>query len=122
MQGDAFNEGVGHGGIIVSMSLGAGQVGVVIDPWTIDPETMKLLQPDQYGSTFKKAGRLKNVSATGTAQTPTQNGGQAPVPLVVGQWFTDPQTGFNFWISKAGESYQSGKFWTQEIECEQRLF
>src|SRR5579872_5924516 len=121
MIGDAFNEGVGHGGVIVNMNNGAGQAGVVIDPFNVDPETMKILQPDQFGTTIKKAGRLKNISATGTAQTPTNNGGVNAVPLVVGQWFNDPITGFNFWISKASEAYASGKFWVQEIEMEQKL-
>jgi len=120
---DAFNEGVGHGGIIVNMSGGAGQSGVVIDPWNPDRETMVLLQPDQFGTSLKKAGRLKNIKATGTAQLPISIAGTsiAAVPLIEGQLFTDPLTGFSFWISKAGQTYQSGQFWKQEIECEQQL-
>jgi hypothetical protein len=121
MNGDAFNEGVSHGGIAVNMNLGAVQQGVIIEPWNVDPETLKILQPDQFGTTIKKAGRLKNVAATGTAQLPTTNGGLTPQPLLVGQWFTDPNTGWQFWISHASQSYQSGQFWKQEIECEQKL-
>lgn len=117
---DAFNEGVGHGGIIVNMTGGAAQQGVVIDPWTPDRETLKILQPDQYGTITKKAGRLKNISASGTAQLPT-NGNGVAIPLIEGQYFTDPITGLNFWISKVNEQYQSGQFWKQEIECEQKL-
>lgn len=117
---DAFNEGVGHGGIVVNMVGGSAQQGVVIDPWNIDRETMKILQPDQFGTSTKKAARLKNISATGTAQLPT-NGNGVAVPLIEGQQFTDPITGYTFWISKAGEEYQSGQFWKQSIECEQRL-
>ncbi|MDE2099884.1 MAG: hypothetical protein KGL39_21705 [Patescibacteria group bacterium] len=121
MNGDAFNEGVGHGGIVVNLIGGASQAGVIIDPWTVDPETMKILQPDQYGTTIKKMGRLKNVSASGTAQLPTANSGLTPSPIVVGQYFVDPLTELSFWVSKANEAYQSGQFWKQEIECEQKL-
>jgi hypothetical protein len=117
---DAFNEGVGHGGIIVNMVGGNAQQGVVIDPWNIDRETMKILQPDQYGTSVKKAGRLKNIAATGTAQLPTDGNGDA-IPLVEGQRFTCPITNIEFWISKVGEEYQSGQFWKQSIECEEKL-
>ena len=121
MQNDAFNEGVGHGGIIVNMTGGAAQQGVVIDPWNVDRETMVILQPNQFGTSTKKAGRLKNIKATGTAQLPTSVDGTAAIPLVEGQYFADPITGFTFWISRAGQEYQSGQFWKQSIECEQRL-
>ena len=119
---DAYNEGVGHGGIIVNMIGGDAQQGVVIDPWNVDPETIKLKQPDQYGTSVKKAGRIVNISATGTAQLPTVGGnGAAVLPLVAGQYFVDPLTGYTFWIAKAGQEYQSGQFWKQAIECEQKL-
>lgn len=132
---DAINEGVGHGGIVVNMSGGNAQSGVVIDPWNIDRETMTILQPDQYGTTAalggstsgKKMGRIKNIKATGTAQLPTVDTGgggaetAAAQPLIEGQTFVDPISGFTFWISKATQVYQSGQFWKQDIECEQKL-
>lgn len=121
MTGDAFNEGVGHGGIIVNLTGGAGQIGVVIDPFTVDRETMIILQPNQFGTSVKKAGRLKNIKATGTAQLPTTNAGEDPSPLIEGQQFTDPVTSLNWWVSKVGETYQSGQFWKQECEFEQKL-
>jgi hypothetical protein len=121
--GDAFNEGVGHGGIIVNMIGGGRPQGVIIDPFTVDPETMKILQPDQYGTTQKKMGRLKNISATGTAQLPTTIVGAAinAVPLLVGDSFIDPILNLTWWVSKAGDTYQSGQFWKQEVELEQQL-
>jgi|SRR6185437_980751 len=119
---DAYNEGVGHGGIIVNMLNGSAQQGVVIDPWNLDPETIKLKQPDQYGTSQKKGGRIINLSATGEAQLPTVGGlGVAPLPLVAGQYFLDPLSNYYFWIAKAGQAYQSGQFWKQAIECEQKL-
>ena len=126
MLGDAFNEGVGHGGIVVNMVGAPAQQGVVIDPFNVDRETMILLRPDQFGSTIvgtggAKAGRLKNINATGTAQLPTTNGGTVPQPIIEGQQFTDPNTGFNWWVAKVNEAYQSGQFWKQECEFEQRL-
>lgn len=120
MTGDAFNEGVGHGGIIVNLVGGSAQQGVVIDPWTPNPETIKILQPNQYGTTIKKAGRVSNLSATGTAQLPTDGNGNA-IPIEAGQYFQDPITNTWWWVSKAGQSYQSGQFWKQELECEERL-
>jgi hypothetical protein len=123
MATDAFNEGVGHGGIAVNMTGGAGQTGVIIDPWNPNRETMKILQPDQFGTSIKKAGRIKNLSATGTAQLPTIISGNVVEanPLIEGQSFTDPLSGITYWISHAGQAYQSGQFWKQEIECEQML-
>ena len=120
---DAFNEGVGHGGIVVNM-LGNGRPqGVIIDPFTPDRETMKLLQPDQYGTSVKKAGRLKNISATGTAQLPTNIVGAVinAVPLLEGDSFTDPILNLTWWVAKVSEVYQSGQFWKQECEFEQQL-
>lgn len=118
---DAFNEGVGHGGIAVNIINGP--QGVIIDPWNVNRETMKLKQPDQFGTTFKKAGRLVNIDATGTAQLPITISGNVvePSPLVEGMLFEDPNSGLTYWIAKAGQSYQSGQFWKQEIECEQQL-
>jgi hypothetical protein len=118
---DAFNEGVGHGGIAVNINNGP--QGVIIDPWNVNRDTIKIKQPDQYGTSIKKAGRLINIDATGTAQLPvTINGATVePAPLVEGMSFEDPNSGITYWISKAGQEYQSGQFWKQAIECEQQL-
>lgn len=113
--GEAFNEGLGHGGFAVTIR---GEE-YVFDPFNKANESQTIIQRGALGQATKKAGVLTDRNSSATVQLPVDGGGN-PIPLLEGDTFQDPD-GNDWWVNGLSEERASGTVWKQQVSLTQRL-
>ena len=110
-----FNDGgVGHGAFVANFSV-AGQV--VLESFNPKYGAKTIEQSNQIGAPLKQASVRTFDTATGAAQMPVDNTGNTPTIILRGDYFTAPNAygGDQWYVEDAGNAYQAGAYWKQEL-------